>query len=331
MVAVLSAYLMLTCFAAAGAAPSNEGGYHPAVPTDVVARIPFKNQNRKYLVHLPPSYDGRKAMPLVVCLHGGGGDIGFAKRMFGLNEKADREGFVVAYPNGSGRLGDHILTWNSEGCCGYAKAKHIDDVAFMRDFLKQIKTDYNIDNTRVYLTGFSLGGMMVYKLASELADEISAVAIVGGSMHGNEKLPNRPMPVLIIHGLADRHVPVKGGGGKLAKWGFNVNAKPLNWAVDFWVTANGCSPEPKVEKQGIINRHVYANGKDGSEVVVVTIDGYRHSWPGGKRAWLLADTPCPDLSATDTAWEFFSRHQRSDMLAKHERTNPELSLTKSGS
>src|SRR5579884_3556132 len=95
----------------------NEGGYHPAVPINLYSRLAFEGAARKYLVHLPAAYDGSAATPLLVVLHGGGGDIGFAVRMFGFNEKADKEGFIVAYPNGSGRMGDHILTWNAVECC----------------------------------------------------------------------------------------------------------------------------------------------------------------------------------------------------------------------
>lgn len=308
--ATITALAISGSFTPTNAAATNEGGYHPTVPTDMLSRIPFNGQNRKYMVHLPPSYDGRSATPLVICLHGGGGDIGFARRMFGFSQKADKEGFIVAYPNGSGRLGNHILTWNADECCGYAEARRIDDVGFMRNFIKQLQADYNVDKKRVYLVGFSNGAMMCYRLASELSEEIAAVAIVGGSMNGKEKLPAKPVPMLIVHGLKDKHVPVKGGGGKLAKWGFDVHAKPLNYAVDFWVNANGCSKQPKVQKNGPVECKTFANGKDGSEVMLYTIDGYAHSWPGGKKAWLLANRPSPDLSATDTCWEFFAKHAR---------------------
>jgi polyhydroxybutyrate depolymerase len=293
------------------ASQSTEGGsIHPSVPLDLYSRFQFNGQNRKYLVHLPPSYDGSKAMPLILCLHGGGGDIGFARRMFKMNEKADKEGFIVAYPNGSGRLGDHILTWNAEECCGYAEARRIDDVGFLRKFLHFVETEYNVDKQRVYVVGFSLGAMMTYRLATEMPEEFAAFAAISGSMNGKEPHPPAPISGLIIHGVADKHVPVAGGGGKLAKWGFNVHAKPLSYAVDFWVGADGCAPTPAVERSGIVERRLYANGKDGSEIEVYTIDGYAHAWPGGNRAWPLADPPCPDLSATDKCWEFFSRHAR---------------------
>lgn len=292
-------------------APASEGGsVHPAIPLDLYSRFEFKGQNRKYLVHLPPSYDGSKPMPLVLCLHGGGGDIGFAKRMFKMNEKADAESFIVAYPNGSGRLGDHVLTWNAEECCGYAEAHKIDDLGFLRKFLHYVESEYNVDRRRVYVVGFSLGAMMTYRLAAEMPEEFAAFAAVSGSMNGKEPVPDAPISGLIIHGKLDRHVPVKGGAGKLAKWGFNVHAKPLDYAVDFWVKADGCKTEPVLEKRGRVETKSFANEATGTEVSVCTIDGYAHAWPGGNRAWLLADPPCPDLSATDECWNFFARHSR---------------------
>jgi polyhydroxybutyrate depolymerase len=286
------------------------GSTHPSVPLDLYSRFEFKGQKRKYLVHLPPSYDGSHPVPLVLCLHGGGGDIGFARRMFKMNEKADKEGFIVAYPNGSGRMGDHILTWNAEECCGYAEAHRIDDVGFLRRFLHFVESEYNVDRQRVYVVGFSLGAMMTYRLAAEMPEEFAAFAVVSGSMNGKEPRPPAPISGLIIHGSADKHVPVSGGGGKLAKWGFNVHAKPLAYAIDFWVNADGCQSAPVVERNGVVEHRAYANGKTGAEIEVYTIDGYAHSWPGGNRAWPLADPPCPHLSATDKCWEFFSRHKR---------------------
>jgi polyhydroxybutyrate depolymerase len=303
--------LLLFNSAAYAKYPDNEGGYHPAVPLDLYSRLSFEGQHRKYLVHVPPSYDGSTAAPLVVCLHGGGGDIGFAVRMFRFNEKADREGFIVAYPNGSGRMGDHLLTWNADQCCGFAKAHHMNDIGFIRSLLAQVEDDYHIDSKRVYVAGFSNGAMMAYKLACEMPEKFAAFAAVSGSMNGTEHWPALPISGMIVHGLGDRHIPVTGGGGKLAKWGFNVHAKPLDYAVKFWATADGCrSLQVESINNGEVQCRKYLGGKAGSEVIVYTIDGYKHSWPGGQRAWFRADKPCPDLSATDKCWEFFSRHTR---------------------
>ncbi len=284
-----------------------------AAPLDRYAKFKFEGQNRKYLVHVPPTYDGSKRLPLVLCLHGGGGDIGFARRMFKMNQKADTEGFIVAYPNGSGRLGSHILTWNAEECCGYAEAHRINDVDFIRRFLHHVESEYNVDRSRVYTVGFSNGAMMTYRLAAEMPEEFAAFAVISGSMNGKEPAPVAPISGLIIHGIADKHVPIEGGGGKLAKWGFDVHAKPLEYSVDFWVKADGCATKPHVKRAGIVERRTYTQGKEGTEVVVYTIEGHGHAWPGGNRAWLLADMPCRQLSATDECWQFFAKHSRKDV------------------
>ncbi|HEY9790947.1 MAG TPA: PHB depolymerase family esterase [Candidatus Obscuribacterales bacterium] len=320
LVAVLSTLFLLTTPALAKESNA-DGGYHAAIPTDVMSRLSFEGMNRKYLVHLPPSYHPADPTPLVLVLHGGGGDIGFAVRMFQFNQKADDSGFIVAYPNGSGRLGDHVLTWNTDACCGYAEAHHMNDVGFIRKFLDELENDYNIDKKRVYVVGFSNGAMMAYKLACQMPEKFAGFAAVSGSMNGAERLPAVPISGLIIHGLADRHIPIDGGGGKLAKWGFNVHAKPLEYCVDFWAAADGCKP-PQVQElnDGEVECRKYLGGKDGTELIVYTIKDYKHSWPGGHRAWFRADPPYPDLSATDECWDLFSRHTRdanAEQLAIH--------------
>lgn len=302
-----------------------EGGYHPAAAMDVYSRLPFQGEDRKYLVHLPPSYDPSVKMPLVVVLHGGGGDIGFAVRMFQFNAKADQEGFIVAYPNGSGRLHDHVLTWNVDACCGYAKAHHMDDIGFVREFLKTIESQYSIDTKRVYLAGFSNGAMMAYRLACEMPEQFAAFAVVSGAMNGKERKPALPVAGMIIHGSADKHIPIQGGGGKLKKWGFDVHAEPLEYAVQFWRQSDGCTAVVRgTENDGQVRFRKFLHGRDGTEVDVYVIEGYRHSWPGGHRAWFRADPPYPDLSATDLCWQFFSRHVRDVSGAKicHQPNEP---------
>ncbi len=271
----------------------------------------FKGYSRAYVLHLPPSYVGSSGVPLVVCLHGGGGDMNFAIKMTGLNAKADSEGFAVVYPNGTGRLRRHFLTWNAFDCCGWARGKQIDDVGFIRALLARLEGELKIDAQRIYLVGFSNGAMMSYRLASELSDKFAAFAAVAGSMSGKEREPDNPVSALIIHGRQDRHVPYDGGTGKLAKWGFPVNPRPVSYAVDFWVKADCCSPVPLVRQEGSVTCKTYSGGKDGCEVRLYAIEGARHAWPGGKRAWLLADCPSQALGATDRCWEFFARHSKS--------------------
>ena len=121
-------------------------------------------RERTYLVHLPPVYDGKRSLPLVIVLHGGGGNAEGAARMTGFSEKADREGFVVVYPNGSGRLKTRLLTWNSGNCCGYAMDQNVDDVGFIRVLIDEFVKTRAIDPKRVFVTGMSNGGMMTSQI-----------------------------------------------------------------------------------------------------------------------------------------------------------------------
>jgi polyhydroxybutyrate depolymerase len=279
----------------------------------------YKKQARKYLLHVPPKYEaeGDKEYPLVVCLHGGGADIGFARRMFNLGETAAKDGFIVAYPNGSGRVGNRFLTWNASECCGFAKAHKVDDVGFVKAFVEMVSKELKVDRQRIYLVGFSNGAQMAYRMAAEAPDTFAAVSIVSGSMSGKEPTPEKPVPMVIFHGTSDRHIPVAGGGGKLKKWGFDVHAKPLDYAVKFWVKVNGCEATPQVEEVNPqVTRTRYNHGKDGAEVILYTLKGYGHAWPGGKRAWLFAEAPCRTFSANDAMWDFFTKHTRTEFDVK---------------
>src|SRR5689334_13724540 len=82
--------------------------------------------NRTYDVHLPNGEAPSAPAPLVIVLHGGGGNAANAARMTGMDAKADREGFIVAYPNGTGPRGDVLLTWNAWRCCGPALDNKVD-------------------------------------------------------------------------------------------------------------------------------------------------------------------------------------------------------------
>src|SRR4030042_572429 len=133
-------------------------------------------------------------MPLVIVLHGGGGNAQSTAGMTGMNVKADSSGVIAVYPNGNGRLSDEkLLTWNAGNCCGYALDNNIDDVAFIRSLIDDLQSKLAIDQSRVYATGISNGGMMSYLLACQLSDKIAAIAPVAGTMGMNSCLPAQPV------------------------------------------------------------------------------------------------------------------------------------------
>jgi polyhydroxybutyrate depolymerase len=194
-------------------------------------------RTRTYSLHIPPAYDAKKPLPLVLVLHGATQSPESAERMSGMSAKADRENFLVAYPSGMGRSGRRP-TWNSGNCCGYALENNVDDVAFLRALIDQLEHAYSVDPRRIFVTGISNGAMMAYRLGCELADKIAAIAPVEGAQD-NDCRPSRPVSVIVFHGTADRLVPFNGGSTP-----FQIGPKRSDTSVPstvaFWVKQDGC-------------------------------------------------------------------------------------------
>ncbi len=280
-------------------------------PGDYEQSMIAGGRTRNYLLHIPPVYDGEQAMPLVIILHGGGGNAKSMIEITGMNEKSDEAGFIAVYPNGTGGISDEkILTWNCGFCCGYAANNNIDDVGFIRSLIDNLEGQLNIDTARIFVTGISNGGMMTYRLGCELADKIAAIAPVAGSMGDWAVVSENPVSVIIFHGTADQHVLYEGGVPLKSFDAGNRVDKPVSYAVDFWVNFNNCSTTPAKETSGNIIKDVYSGGRNGSEVVLYTIIGGKHAWPGGRAAWLGGDVATREISATDLMWEFFAAHPK---------------------
>jgi len=125
---------------------------------------------RVYVVRTPRDLAGRGApAPLVLVLHGGGGNASIAEGMTGFSELAEKTGFIVVYPEGSGRFRGRLLTWNAGHCCGHAMEQRVDDVAFISALLDRLGADYPVDPRRIYVTGMSNGGMMAHRLGIALS------------------------------------------------------------------------------------------------------------------------------------------------------------------
>lgn len=264
---------------------------------------------RSYLIHLPTNYQKNEKLPVVLVLHGGGGNGKNNIEMTGFNDKADKEHFIVVYPNGTGRLSNILLTWNAGNCCGYALDNHIDDTSFLRSLIEKMEQNYNVDAKRVYATGLSNGGMMSYRLGCELSDKIAAIAPVAGALNLDCR-PTEPVSVIAFHGTADQHVPYQGGKPLKKVDPHDRTDHSVASAISFWVNSNKCNPKPTSKHNGHITVDTYSGGKNGSEVVLYTIEGGSHSWPGGVKPRMLADVPTKEISATDLIWDFFLHHPK---------------------
>ena len=261
---------------------------------------------RSYEIDVPAPHDPARPLPVVIVFHGGGGAADSVRRQSRMSAKGAAEGFIVVYPQGSGGIAGKLRTWNAGTCCGAAMQQHVDEIAYVAALLDDLSATVAIDRARVYATGISNGGMMAYEVACALADRIAGIAVVAGEMTSLDRCrPSRAVPVLVIHGSADRNLPIDGGAGAKAIAVHDV--RRVASAVDFWRRHDGCGEAAVSELSGALRRTRYSCS-GGSEVELVTIEGGGHSWPGGDRLARFLDPPSPALDATAEIWRFFARH-----------------------
>jgi polyhydroxybutyrate depolymerase len=279
---------------------------------------------RTYNIHIPSSHNKNVQSPLVIALHGRGAN-GVSMLILthkGFNKMADQDGFIVIYPDGI------ELNWNDgrmdEEANDRAHRENINDVGFISALIDSMINDYNIDPKRVYVTGISNGAIMSYRLACELSDKITAIAPVDGNiptLYFPECAPSRAVSVLAINNTDDPLVPFQGGEiyGQFHRIKLG-KVLSVNESIGFWVTRNSCSGIPEVTEEPdmdpkdgtrVTMKH-YVNGIEGTEVILYTVDGGGHTWPGGVQylpAWVIGKT-CRDFDANEVIWSFFKRHSR---------------------
>jgi polyhydroxybutyrate depolymerase len=223
-----------------------------------------------------------------------------------FNEIADREGFIVAYPNAAGG------SWDTFG--GDVR----DDIRFVLAVIEAVAAAHPIDRGRVYVTGASNGGFMTHVLACAAPETFAAAAPVKGLLPAAlaEEHPSGPaVPILIIHGTDDGVVPYG------ARRVLGARTLPVPDAVAYWVARNGCETAPDVEEledrdpndgtRVAVER--YRGG--AAPVVLYRVVGGGHTWPSGREPslGLLTGRMSHDLAASEVIWEFFAAHRRDDV------------------
>ncbi len=315
----------------------------PASP-DAQLVLPHAGVRRVAHVHLPPaaraavdngSKGGAKGgvgkrLPLLIFLHGAGGSANQAMRQTNLTGLSDHAGFIAAFPEGLGPEGGQ--TWNAWGCCGYARDAKVDDVGYLAALIQRLKADLPVDQRRVYLVGFSNGGMLANRFALERPGVAAAIAVVSGGMPcelPSASARNDVRGVLVIHGDQDR---VARFGALEAPTGNICEDAPARVQVQHWVRRLGLNPEAQVqdspasparvevygpERQGGVRKptaggqtlNVRASDDRTPEVRFVVVKGGGHAWPGGAReTYRYCDMPAPAPDASLLVWDFLSRH-----------------------
>lgn len=207
--------------------------------------------------------------------------------MSGMSAKADELGFVVVYPQAGASV------WNVQA--GEIGALHVE---LFRQLIDILELRLSIDPARIYATGFSNGGGMVHRLACDLSDRIAAIAPVAGAhLPDQECQPSRPVPVLAIHGSADRLGPYLDE---------TLRHNIPQWAAD-WAERNRCDPEPITTQEGAVRVDSWEHCEAGAIVRLYSVEGMGHVWPGSPQS-LRSVPESQNLVANDLIWDFFASH-----------------------
>lgn len=261
--------------------------------------------SREYIVHVPARRAAGPA-PVLMALHGGGGNMDYQAKNYGLIEKSERSGFVAVFPNGYSRFPGGILaTWNAGKCCGQARDKNIDDVGFLSEVIRRVQVQVNADRDRLFVTGMSNGGLMAYRLACELPGRIRGIAPVAGTDNTVACNPRQPVPLIHFHARDDTHVLFNGGAGKDA---FRRREQVTEFTsvpatIAKWVAINRAEPTARrVLTVPGATCDLHSASPRGAPVQLCVTETGGHSWPGVPNR---RKEPSMAINANDLMWDFF--------------------------
>lgn len=279
-----------------GAAPPDEPALETPGPIGPNCGSPFETGQheglfdwpdgaRRYLLYVPTGYNAYRPSPLVISFHGSGNqpeDIDGYSRLAVL---AEREGFLLLTPQGSG----YPPEWDVVGV--YADYGY-DDVAFTLSLLDEIEATFCVDTARVFATGLSNGAEMASQVACFAPDRFAAFAPVAGIVY--QGCIGGPVPAVTFHGTDDYNVPFELAPGEVASWAAH----------------NGCTGEQIVERY---TEHVQLRTYEdcgGNDVVFYVIEGGGHTWPGAEPGAGGAGHVTDEISANELIWAFFAAHPK---------------------
>ena len=260
--------------APAGAAPST--GISATIAT------PYGGQIRSFNVYVAPRVPAQVPVPVIFVMHGLYLDPATTEASAGLDAIADTQDVALVYP--AGVQG----SWNAGTCCGESHAAKTDDVGFLVHVLGLVRQIRPIDLNRVYLAGFSNGGMMALKAVCERPDVFAAAVSVAGSLQAPCS-GRQPVNAMILHGVRDTTVPYNGQRYS-AFLGVPLTSAPVSAAR--LAARSGCTVNRVTAADRYLRRD-YGGCSRGTDVQLLTVPAMGHRWPdmkrdrvdGGKLTW----------------------------------------------
>ncbi len=249
----------------------------------VTATLSHDGFERSYIVYLPPGYDGSTALPLVIGLHGAGGDGAQMANSSGFTTLAMQTNTIVAYPDGVENFWRYL---SQPQVNDIANDNPVDDVGFLTLLLDTLVADYNVDESHVSMIGYSNGGLMAQTLRCVLDDRLSSVAIVGSVMTyrlAQSCLGAEPVPFMIVLGTEDRSFPQ--GGSATVDSGVLYSQFSHAQTLRFHATLNGCDTDGAVGDVGVegsrfeVAFQLPNNCPQDSPVYMYSVIGAGHEWP----------------------------------------------------
>ncbi|MCD4686849.1 MAG: hypothetical protein K8S97_13025 [Anaerolineae bacterium] len=281
------------------------------LPVDDIFTLPQGEVERSYYLHFPPAYDSVTPVPLVIVLHGAGMNGTSTMVATDFNTQADLHGHMVAYPDGVGGYWNYYDAADVPGDWG--DYPYYNDTKYISDLIAHLSTTYAVDSSRVYLVGYSNGGMLGLRLRCEIGSQLAGTVAVGASLTldvAQYSTAPDPSPVLLVVGTQDGAFPWLGYAMPLEDGSIDLTFS-INQAMMYLSTLNQCdqgthtvdvtAPNSPVR----IMQDTYSGCANDTTVMLYSLLQIGHDWPG-HFALLLSDGT--QGTVADAIWEFFASH-----------------------
>jgi len=272
--------------------------------------LQWQRWQRYFIVHEPPRIDPEKPLPVVIMLHGYCGTAEWSLNLSGWAEKADEEGFLALFPEGTRpdhsrpmNTVDNCPAWNDGSGRFTACWENVDDVGFLCAMLDEVAKKYPVDRSRVYVTGFSNGSSLAYRAALEAPGRFAAVGAMSSSGIRVPLLPlMRPVSLIALHGTADGMSPLQ--GGIIPQFGKIDVRPPVIAAPQAWAMLLGLSQWETIETETITLHRARSQNGD-AEVRYYVLQGCPHTWPRSRTVRSGGIQQHDQFDVTDVMWDFF--------------------------